>query len=113
MWVDPARRSALRARLAQGGHGAGGGVDGGQAGHGVDGDGTPSSAAQVADTAGELDGLTGVGKAQAGHGGHLQGTDLDPAVAVVAGPVQYGDGVPWQRGELGVQPRLVAFAMSR
>jgi hypothetical protein len=63
------------------------GLGGGQAGHGVDGDGAPSSAGKVADAAGELDGLGGMREAQATHDGDLQGADLDPAVALVAGVV--------------------------
>jgi hypothetical protein len=77
------------------------GLAGGQAGHSVDGDGAPSSAGKVADAAGDLDGLGGVREAQASHGGDLQGADLDPTVALVAGPIQQGFVAPWQRFELG------------
>jgi hypothetical protein len=44
-----------------------------------------------------------MGKAQAGDGGDLQGTDLDAAVTMVAGAVHHRDRLPRQPGQLGVQ----------
>jgi hypothetical protein len=49
------------------------------------------------------------GEAQAGDGGDLQGPDLDPPVAMVAGAVHDRDLVPRQPGELGVQGWLVGL----
>jgi hypothetical protein len=81
----------------------------GQAGDGVHGDGAPAAAARRADAADDLDRLGGVGKAQAGDGGDLQGSDLDAAVAMLAGAVHHRDLPPRQPGQLGVQRRLVGL----
>jgi hypothetical protein len=74
----------------------------GQAGDRVGGDGAPA-AARRPDAADDLDCLGGVGKAQAGDGGDLQGPQLDAPVAMVAGAVHDWDLPPRQPGELGVQ----------
>jgi hypothetical protein len=81
----------------------------GQAGDRVHGDGAPAAAAGRADTAGGLDPLGGVRKAQAGHGRDLQGPDLDPPMAMITGAVHDRDLAPRQSGELGVQGWLVGL----
>ena len=43
------------------------------------------------------------------HGDGLEGTQLDAAVAAVAGAVQHGDMVPGQGGQLVVQRGLVGL----
>jgi hypothetical protein len=51
----------------------------------------------------------GVREAQAGDGGDLQGADLDPPVAMVAGAIHDWDLPPRQPGQLSVQTRLVGL----
>jgi hypothetical protein len=87
----------------------GAGAAKGQAGDRVGGDGAPAAAARRADAAGDLDRLGGVGEAQAGDGGDLQGADLDPPMAIVAGTVHGWDLPPRQPEELGVRGWLVGL----
>jgi hypothetical protein len=77
--------------------------------HGVHGDGAPPAAAWVTHTAGDLQGLGGVGEVEFPDAGDLEGAQLDPAVGVVAAAVHNRDFVPWQPDELGVQRWLVRF----
>jgi hypothetical protein len=89
---------------------AGGACLGGvQVGDGVHGHGPPPVAGKWPDSAGDADGLGGVGEVQASDRGDLQVADLDPAVAAVAGVVLDGDLPPGQDLELVVQGGLVGL----
>jgi hypothetical protein len=61
------------------------------------------------DAADDLDRLGGVGEAQPGDGGDLQGAELDAAVAMVAGAVHHRDLPPRQPDQLGVEGGLVGL----
>jgi hypothetical protein len=89
------------------------GLSRGEAGDRVHGHGPPAPAGKRSDPAGDSQGLDGVGEAQAGDGGDLEGAHLDAAVALVAGAVQDRDIAPWQRGQLRVQRRLVALTRNK
>jgi hypothetical protein len=76
---------------------AGGACLGGvQVGDGVPGHGAPLVAGKWPDSAGDADGLGGVGEVQASDGGCLQAADLGATVAAVAGVVLGGDLAPGQ-----------------
>jgi hypothetical protein len=86
-----------------------GGLGGGQAGDGVDGDGPPFLlAVQGPDPAGDADGLGGVGEGEpGGDGGGFEGAVFFAAVTPVALLAAGRDVAPGQVLDLGVQGGLV------
>src|SRR4029453_15817374 len=90
----------------------GAGLGEGEAGDRVDDHGPPPpdvAVAQVAGLAGDLEDLGGVREPQVVDGDDLEGTQLDAAVAAVAGAVQHGDVVPGQGGAAVQQRGLVGL----
>ena len=70
-----------------------------QAGDRVDDHGVPRAGAKVTGLAGDLDDLGGVREAEVVDGDGLDGTQLDAAVAAVAGAAGHGNLVPGQPGQ--------------
>jgi hypothetical protein len=88
-----------------------GGLDGGQAGDRVDGDGSPFPAVQGPDPAGDADGLGGVRKGEpGGDGGGFESAVFLAAVPAVVLAVPGRDVTPGQVLDLGIQGGLVLFS---
>ena len=92
------------------------GLGDGEAGDRVDDHRPPPpdvAVAQVAGLAGDLEDLGGVREPEMVHGDDLEGTQLDAAVAAVAGAVQHGDMVPGQASAAGQQVGWLALTQNR
>jgi hypothetical protein len=79
----------------------------GEAGDRIHGHGPPSGGVQVAGLAGDLEDLGGVREPEVADADHLEGAQLDAAVAAVAGAVGPGHAVPRQAGAARQQRGLV------
>src|SRR4029450_13170308 len=87
----------------------GAGLGEGEAGDRIDGHGPPPPSPKLAGLAGDLEDLGGVREPEVVDGDGLEGAQLDPAVAAVAGAVQDRDAMPGQAGAAVQQGGLVGL----
>jgi hypothetical protein len=80
-----------------------------EAGDRIDLDGPPPPGVQLPGLAGDLDDLGGVRKAEVVDRDHLEGAQLDAAMAAVAGAIQHGHALPGQVLAAVQQGRLVGL----